>query len=132
MPPVNLWAVLGAAAAAFLLGGLWYAPFLFGEAWQRAAQLSDEQIKSGNPAMIFGVSFLLLLLAAFVFALFLGPAPALPFALGAGLSAGLCWVAASLGVNYLFERKTLALFLVNGGYHTAQFTLYGLVLGLWH
>jgi hypothetical protein len=132
MPPVNLWAVLGAAAAAFLLGGLWYAPFLFGEAWQRAAHLSDEQIKSGNPAMIFGVSFLLLLLAAFVFALFLGPAPALPFALGAGLSAGLCWVAASLGVNYLFERKTLALFLVNGGYHTAQFTLYGLVLGLWH
>jgi hypothetical protein len=132
MPPVNLWAVLGAAAAAFLLGGLWYAPFLLGKAWQRAAQLSDEQIKSGNPAMIFGVSFLLLLLAAFVFALFLGPAPALPFALGAGLSAGLCWVAASLGVNYLFERKTLALFLVNGGYHTAQFTLYGLILGLWH
>jgi hypothetical protein len=104
----------------------------FGKAWQRAAQLSDEQIKGGNPAMIFGVSFLLLLLAAFVFALLLGPAPALPFALGAGLSAGLCWVAASLGVNYLFERKTLALFLVNGGYHTAQFTLYGLVLGLWH
>jgi hypothetical protein len=28
MPPVNLWAVLAAAAAAFLLGGLWYAPFL--------------------------------------------------------------------------------------------------------
>jgi hypothetical protein len=32
MPPVNLWAVLGAAAAAFLLGGLWYPPFLFGKA----------------------------------------------------------------------------------------------------
>jgi hypothetical protein len=132
MPPINLWAVIGAAAAAFLLGGLWYAPFLFGKAWQQAARISDEQIKNGNPAMIFGVSFLLALLAAFVFALFLGPAPALPFALGAGFSAGLCWVAASFGINYLFERKTLKLFVINGGYHTAQFTLYGLVLGLWH
>jgi hypothetical protein len=53
-------------------------------------------------------------------------------ALGAGFSAGLCWVAASFGINYLFEQKTLTLFLVNGGYHTVQFTLYGLVLGLWH
>jgi hypothetical protein len=67
-----------------------------------------------------------------VFALFLGPRPALGFALGAGFSAGLCWVAASFGINYLFERRSLALFLVNGGYHTMQFTLYGLVLGLWH
>jgi hypothetical protein len=132
MPPINLWAVLVAAAAAFLLGGLWYAPFLFGKAWQKAAGLSDERMKSGNPAMIFAVSFLLSLLAAFVFALFLGPAPALSFALGAGFSAGLCWVAASFGVNYLFERKSLALFVINGGYHTAQFTLYGLVLGVWH
>jgi hypothetical protein len=52
--------------------------------------------------------------------------------LGAGFSAGLCWVAASFGINYVFERKSFALFLINGGYHTAQFTLYGLVLGLWH
>ena len=25
-----------------------------------------------------------------------------------------------------------ALLLINGGYHTLQFTLYGLILGLWH
>jgi hypothetical protein len=72
------------------------------------------------------------LLAAFVFAMFLGPNPSLTFALGAGASAGLCWVAASLGINYLFEHKSLRLFLINGGYHTLQFTLYGMVLGLWH
>ena len=75
---------------------------------------------------------MLSLIAAFVFAMFLGPAPALSFALAAGSSAGLCWVAASLGINYLFERKPFKLFLINGGYFTLQFTLYGLVLGLWH
>ena len=41
-------------------------------------------------------------------------------------------VASSFGINYLFERRSLRLFLINGGYHTLQFTLYGLVLGLWH
>ena len=36
------------------------------------------------------------------------------------------------GINYLFEARSLKLFVINGGYHTLQFTLYGLVLGLWH
>ena len=51
-------------------------------------------------------------------------------ALGAGFSAGLCWVAASYGISYLFERRPLALWLINGGYHTIQFTMFGLILGL--
>ena len=132
MNGINLWAVLAAGLSAFVLGGLWYSPALLGKAWQRAARFSDEEVKSGNPGVVFGGAFVLSLIAAFVFAMFLGPRPALPLALGAGASAGLCWVAASFGMNYLFERKTIALFLINGGYHTLQFTLYGLVLGLWH
>jgi len=132
MNGINYWAVLAAALSAFVLGGAWYSPLLFGKAWQRASKLSDAELKSGHPAVVFGGAFALSLIAALVFAMFLGPRPAVGFALGAGSAAGLCWVAASMGINYLFERKTLALFLINGGYHTMQFTLYGLVLGLWH
>lgn len=132
MNGINLWAVLAAAVSAFMLGGAWYSPLLFGKAWQRATGLSDEQLKGGNPAVIFGGSFVLSLIAAFVFAMFLGPRPAIGLAVGAGAAAGLCWVAAGFGINYLFERKSLALFLINGGYSTVQFTLYGLVLGTWH
>jgi len=40
------------------------------------------------------------------------------------------WVASSFGINYLFERKSLKLFLINGGYHTFQFTIIGLALAL--
>ena len=127
---LNWIAILVAALSAFLLGGLWYSPLLFSKAWLRHSGLSEAQAKSGSMALIFGGTFLLSLIAAAVFALFLGPHPALPFALGAGVSAGLCWVAASLGINYLFEHKPLGLFLINGGYHTLQFTLYGLVFGL--
>jgi hypothetical protein len=132
MPEINLWAVLAAAASSFLLGGLWYSPALFARPWMRETGLTEEDLARGNPAVIFGLSFLLSAIAAFVFALFLGPAPQLAFALGAGASAGLCWVAASFGINYLFERRSSKLFLINGLYHTLQFTLYGLVLGLWH
>lgn len=46
-----------------------------------------------------------------------------------GFIAGLCRVASSFGINCLFERKSLTLFLVNGGYHTVQFAV--IVLGLW-
>jgi hypothetical protein len=132
MPEFNVWAVLAAAVSSFVLGGMWYSPVLFGRAWQRAAGLSDAEMQSGNVAVIFGASFVLSLLAAFVFALFLGPKPSLALGLGTGFSAGLFWVSASFGINYLFERKPMALFLINAGYHTLQFTLIGLVLALWH
>jgi hypothetical protein len=52
------------------------------------------------------------------------------FGFAAGFSAGLCWVAASFGINYLFERRSLKLFLINGGYHTLQFAIIGVSLAL--
>jgi uncharacterized protein DUF1761 len=132
MPEVNYLAVLAAAVATFALGGLWYSPALFGKAWQREAGVTEEKMKSANMPLIFGLTFVLALIAAWVFALFLGPRPPMALGLGAGFSAGLCWVAASLGINYLFERKSLKLWLINGGYHTLQFTIIGLILALWH
>jgi hypothetical protein len=117
--------------AAFVLGGLWYSPNLFGKKWQAAAGLSDETLKAGNPGLIFGGSFVLAFIASAMFAMFLGPM-ALGPATAAGLSAGLCWVATSFGINGLFERKPLSLVLINGGYHTAQFTLIGAIIGAWH
>ena len=132
MGDINIWAVMAAAVSAFVLGGLWYSPVLFMRSWQKASGLSDEQLKGGNQVLIFGGALVLSLIAAFVFAMFLGPKPSLALGLGAGFSAGLCWVAASFGINYLFERRSGRLFLINGTYHTLQFTLYGLILALWH
>ncbi len=130
MPEVNYLAVVLAALSAFLLGGLWYSPLLFASRWAQLTGQTDEKLQSGSMPLIFGGAFLLSLIAAFVFAMFLGPDPALGFAIGAGFSAGLFWVAAGLGIIYLFERRPLGLWLINGGYLTLQFTLYGVVLGL--
>ena len=48
-----------------------------------------------------------------------------------GFMAGMFWVAASIGVTYLFERKPLSLFLINAGYHVVTYTLMGIILGAW-
>ena len=127
---INWLAVIAAAASSFVLGGLWYSA-LFAKPWQTAAGVSDDAIKNANMPLVFGGSFVLALIAAASFAIFLGPeVDAMTGALY-GFTAGLCWVTASFGINYLFERKSLPLFLINGGYHTLQFTLIGLILGAW-
>lgn len=126
---VNWLAIVVAAISAFVVGGLWYGP-LFGKAWMRHSGMTEEKAQQGHPGKVYGGAFVLSLLAAFVFAMFLGPNPGVQFATAAGFAAGFAWVAASFGINYLFEQKPMGLWLVNGGYHTVQFTLYGLVLGL--
>jgi hypothetical protein len=131
MPHVNWLAVVAAALSSFLLGGVWYS-LLLAKAWRSAAGLSDADAAGGNKALIFGGAFVLALIASAMFALFLGPNVSLTMGIGAGFAAGLCWVTTSFGINYLFERRSLRLFLINGSYHTIQFTLIGAVLGFWH
>jgi hypothetical protein len=104
---------------------------VFKRTWCREAGVDPDK-PNGHPAQVFGGAFVLSLVAAAVFARFLGPAPALGHALTVGIAAGLCWVATSFGINYLFAGRSLKLWLIDGGYHTLQFALYGLVLGLWH
>jgi hypothetical protein len=130
MPQVDLLAILLCGVSSMVLGAIWYAPPLFGKAWQRLTGLSDEALAGGNMALIYGGAFLLSLVAAYVFAMFLGSEMGLGPSVAAGAAAGLFWVAAAFGINYLFERRPLRLWLINGGYHLLQFTLFGLILGL--
>jgi hypothetical protein len=126
---MNLFAILLAAVSSFVLGGLWYSPLLFGRAWNRE---NGGEVPAGHPAKVFGFSFVFSLVAAAAFAWWLGPAPALDEALKAGAVAGIGFVAASFGINYQFAQRSFALWLIDGGYHAAQFLLFGLILGLWH
>jgi len=128
MHEVNYIAVALAALSAFLLGRLWYSPILFAKQWMRLTGQSEEALKGGNIAVIFGGAFVLNLLAAWAMAAFMGDMTITVAALH-GLGIGLCWVAASLGVNYLFERRPLGLWLINAGYFVLQFTIMGAFIG---
>lgn len=130
MPEVNLLAVVAAAVSAFILGGLWYSPALFGGKWMALIGKSEDEMKSGSMARIFGGAFVLYFISSWVFSMFLGPKPGLEFGAGAGFAAGLCWVAAAFAVNDLFERRPMGLTLINGGYVTLQFLLMGAIIGV--
>ena len=100
--------ILAAALSAFALGGVWYAPFAFQKPWRRLAGLSEEAMAARNPAIVFGGAFLLSLLSAAVFAIFLGPDPSLRLARGAGGAAGGAWVAAGFARALAFYTPGLA------------------------
>jgi len=129
---VNLWAVLVAGIAPFVLGGAWYSTVLFGALWRREAGVAEVDAGKSHGARVFAAAIVLSLVAAYVFALLIGPRPPLGFAVRAGFVVGLFWVATAFGINYAFAGRSFRLFLIDAAYHIAQFTLYGLILGLWH
>lgn len=127
---MNGLAVLGAALSGFLIGGLWYGP-VFGKAWQTESGLSDEAMKNASMVQIFGLTFILNLVSSFILGHVMATYghPGLHVSAMIGFGVGLGFVATSIGVNYLFARKSLKLFLIDGGYWTVVYTVMGAVFG---
>ena len=129
---INFWAVLAAAAANFVIGGMWYSPALFGKIWMRANNFTEADLAKGSPAVIFGLAFVFCVLMAGNLAAFLAsPETTFGFAVFAGTAAGLGWATLGLGVVALFERRPWSYILVNGGYLTVTFAVMGAILGAW-
>lgn len=129
---INWLAVIAAATLNFFLGGLWYSPVLFGKAWQKENGLSDETLKNGSMARIFGFAFLWSFIMSFNLAMFLNDkATDVSWGVMAGFLAGFGWVAAAIFIVGLFERRSTRYMLINAGYMLVSFLLMGLILGAW-
>ena len=128
----NFFAIVTAALVTFAVGGLWYSPILFAKPWMRECGLTEEQARQAPMGRIFGLSALAALVMAANLAAFLGAKATLPFGLFAGAATGIGWVAMSLGVTYLFEQRSLKLWLIDAGYQVISYTLMGAILGAWH
>ena len=128
---LNLWAILAAAVSAFLVGGLWYSPIMFGAAWKKANRFGADEPPAAT-WKVFAVSFVLSLVMAINLAMFLNdPKTTLAWGATAGFLAGFGWVAMGIGVVSLFERRPWTYVVVNGGYLTAALVLMGAILGAW-
>ena len=123
---VNWLAVLLAALSAFMLGGLWYSKVLFLNPWQRHSGTPEQ---AGHPGKVFGTAFVFSMISAFFFAALLGTEATPMRGLIYGVIVGFAFVAASFGINYSFAQRSPVLWLIDGGYHVVQFTLYGLIIG---
>lgn len=127
---LNWLAILMAALSTFVIGGLWYSPLLFMNAWLESIGYTKENIPKRNPALVFGLTFVFSFLMAFNLAMFIGNSTAL-FGMMAGLLAGLGWVSFAIAILALFEHRSLKWVLINGGYMVVAFTVMGLILGAW-
>jgi fluoride ion exporter CrcB/FEX len=130
MAGLNWLAVIVAALAGFAVGGVWYGP-LFGKSWMAEVGMTEERARSANMAKVYGGALLLNLVASFSLAMFIGRND-VNFGVFAGFMTGFTFVSMALGVIYLFEQRSLKLWLINAGYQTIVFTVMGAILGAWH
>lgn len=55
-----------AALIPLVIGSVWYHPKVFGTVWANVADMTEEKIKNANMLVIFGLTYVLSVLAAFV------------------------------------------------------------------
>jgi hypothetical protein len=131
MMNINWLAVVLGTLAFFAVGAIWYSA-LFGKIWQRELGMSDEQLKSGiNMPLIFGtcllLEFLVVLTLGHLFA-FLQPGNHAKMMIATGF--GLTIMTPAVGINYLYQRKSLKLFLIDAGHFVVGMAVVGLVFVL--
>ena len=129
---VNWLAVVIAAGAGFLVGGIWYGPIM-GKKWMGAVGLSEEQIKEGNMGAIYGGAFAFSLLASWTLAhtfLSYGADFGLQAKVMTAFGVALGFIVPAIGTNYLFSQKSKILFFIDAGYWLLFYIAMGLVHAL--
>ena len=155
--PINPIAIPIAAVAALVVGFIWYNPKVFGNAWMRASGMTEEKIKGGNMAIIFGLALLFAAMLAILLMQFTNhqwgamgmiggdPEVAKPsfetfmadygtafrtFKHGAlhGTMFGVLGALPIIGTNALFERKGAKYIFINAGYWIVTLAIMGAIL----
>src|SRR3569623_142460 len=132
---VNYFAVLVAADAAYAIGALWYSPAGFGKQWMKLMGFH----KNGMPKMpltmtqAMALGFVFTLLTAYVFAHFAALFGVKDIASGLtlGFWAWLGFGATTLSHGWLYEGKSLKLYLFNAAHLLLVFLAMWLVFVLW-
>lgn len=111
-----LWPVLAGTTAFFAVGALWYG-VIFPKVWQRAAGLTNRQLQSGKMPLIFALTFAFEMLIAMVLWHLVArtdPKPFVVMMMAVGFALGV--MTPAIGINYLYQRKPLSLFLIDAGH----------------
>ncbi|MGH2725117.1 MAG: DUF1761 domain-containing protein [Actinomycetota bacterium] len=129
---VNYVAVLVAAVAWFILGGIWYAPPVLGRAWQRA--IGMETVSGANP-LVFLATLVIYFVTAVAIAMLavatdtgtVGEAVVLGIVTGVGFAVALT----AVGAAYEPKPNRGAWFWITGIFNLLGYTLVAIILALW-
>ncbi len=130
---LNYWAVLVAGVVYWILGAIWYARPVFGNAWLKGTGKTPEQIKAEYSAK----KVIWALVASLVQAYGIGRmmsytmAGSLVDGLLVGLLLSTCLVLPSIGISDIMESRPTKLTWINVLYVVVGYVIMGLIMGFW-
>jgi hypothetical protein len=126
---INYLAVLIATVVTMVLGFLWYSPVLFSNAWVKEMGLKREEMSGGSP-YAYVLTALTALFGVFILAILVSMVGEKTIANGitVGLLIGIS-ISVKIGMNFLFESRSLKLFIITIGYHLVTYLLTGIIIG---
>jgi hypothetical protein len=132
---LNWLAVAVSAIAYFCLGAVWFGP-IFGKLWMKQHGLNpptDEEKKQMNvPRMMtmsFIKTFIMVILVAYV-TMIINYNGDIKTALKIGAVLGGI-SAFPIGINYIFMKKSITAWILDGGYHACGVIISSLILSAW-
>ena len=133
MKGINHVAVWVAGVVHFMLGAGWYT--VLAQAWIKAVGKSEEQLRAelGNSPLPYIVALGAALMVAYTIAWLLPKVGAQSLGGGAktGATLALALIASTLAMNYGFEARSPALWLINAGYMVIGMAIMGAIIGGW-
>ncbi len=132
---INYLAVLVAALAAYAVGAVWYSPVGFGKWWMKEMGISKGEMRkmplTATQAMSLGFVFTLLLSYVFAHFVVLVGVKDIASALTLGFWTWLGFGFTTLSYSWLYEGKSIRLFLFNAAHLLVALLAMSLVYGLW-
>ena len=131
---INWLAVLVAAVAYFMLGAIWYSKALFAPRWAKLVgiDMNSDSNKKGLGAMMMG-SFMLIIITCVALALLVVRMDLFVFtsALKLGLITGLCFATTAVSISFIYEKRPMALYFIDCGYHLVGHLAASIILVMW-
>lgn len=130
---VNYLAALVSAAAAMVIGTIYFMPAVAGRAWMKAIGKTQEELKAANRPSLYILSAIFAYLQAVALAAVIGWAGASSL-LGGALIGLLMWVGLAgpiISVTFIFEGRPMANHVVSVGYYLISLVVMGAIIGAW-
>lgn len=129
---INHVAVVVAALSGFAVGALWYGPVL-GKQWMTSSGVKIEDIRHTNWSRLYGLTFLMSLVAAYVLAHVVNRFEATTPVAGAqaGFWLWLGFIATVRVTEAMFNRTSMRLVAIDSGYRLIWLVVMGVILAAW-
>ena len=130
---INYVAVVVSALVLIVLGGVWYAPPVFGTLWMRLVGKKPEDLQKGALPQAYAMMFVSALVLSFALAHVMRWAgAATPLAgIKVALALWIGFVLTTSSGSFIFEGRPVALYWLNTGYYGVGMIITGIILALW-